>query len=487
MRKLVIILCAPIDNLNMQEALARLEEFVIEGRKSGKVHQVATVNADFVVKALSDPELRHLLQEVDMATADGMPLVWGARLLGVPLEERVAGADMVPALAELSARKGYSMFFLGAAPGVAARAGEILQTQYPGLNIVGILSPPPSSVLDMDPAIIEKIKEAKPDILLVAFGNPKQEKWIGMYGRTLGVPVMIGVGGTFDFIAGQTKRAPHWMQRIGLEWVFRLAQEPGRLWKRYVVDLFAFGSFFLRQWWFTRGQAPPSPLLPQMDVMVVDHTAMIKIAGRIDFRSSSTITQQGHEALTITPNLIINLEQTTFLDSTGVGALVGLAKRAREAGGQLKLAAVPESVMKVLTMLRLNQFFEFIKRVEEGLGLEKTGGSQVADGGVTRAGKWRIYRLPRRFDAETSPAITEISSHNLHETAHLILDFTDTAFLGSAGLAALLNINRLAQEKGGALRLSACSEDVHQVIRMVRFDKAFSIFPDVSSATSEPL
>ncbi len=487
MRKLVIILCAPIDNLNMQEALARMEDFIREGRKTGKTHQIATVNADFVVKALSDPELRHLLQEVDMATADGMPLVWGARLLGTPLEERVAGADMVPALAELSARKGYSMFFLGAAPGIAARAGDILRAQYPDLKIVGILSPPPSSVLEMDPAILEKIKEAKPDILLVAFGNPKQEKWIGMYGRALGVPVMIGVGGTFDFIAGQTKRAPLWMQRIGMEWLFRLAQEPQRLWKRYVIDLAAFGSFFIRQWWIMRGQPLPSPLLPQADVVIIDQIAILNIVGRIDFRSSSTITQQGHQALEITPHLIVNLEKTTFLDSTGVGALVGLAKRVRDAGGQMKLAAVPESVMKVLTMLRLNQFFEFIKRVEEGLGMSKSNAHPSGERPVERAGKWHIYRVPRRFDAETGPEITEACSQRLHETGHLVLDFTETTFLGSAGLAALLNINRLAQEKGGALRLSACSEDVNQVIRMVRFDKVLSIYKDVSSATSAPL
>ncbi|MCI0531957.1 MAG: WecB/TagA/CpsF family glycosyltransferase, partial [candidate division Zixibacteria bacterium] len=444
MRKLVVILCAPVDNLNMQEALARIEEFIIEGRKTGKTHQIATVNADFVVKALTDPELRHLLQEADMATADGMPLVWGARLLGTPLEERVAGADMVPALAEIAARKGYSMFFLGAAPGVAGRAGEILRARHPALNIVGIVSPPEGSVLEIDPSIIEKIKNTKPDILLVAFGNPKQEKWIGMYGRELGVPVMIGVGGTFDFIAGHTKRAPLWMQNIGLEWLHRLVQEPKRLWKRYVVDLFSFGSFFVRQWWMTRGEQIPSPLLPETDVMVIDKIAILNIVGRVDFTNSSTITQKGQEALEAAPNLIVNLEQTAFLDSTGIGALVGLAKRARDAGGQMKLAAVPESVMKVLTMLRLNQFFEFIKHIEEGLGFSSSKASKSNE----RIGKWRVYHVPRRFDAESGPEIKETCSQLLHETSHLILDFTDTTFLGSAGLAALLNINRLAQEKG---------------------------------------
>src|SRR5581483_749216 len=111
-------------------------------------------------------------------------------------------------------------------------------------------------IQEMDRSILDHIKATKPDILLVAFGNPKQEKWIRLYSHELGVPVCIGVGGTFDMIAGITRRAPEWMQRNGLEWLFRLMQEPKRLWKRYVVDLFYFGYFFLWQWWaMRRGQA----------------------------------------------------------------------------------------------------------------------------------------------------------------------------------------------------------------------------------------
>src|SRR3954464_7016393 len=142
MRKLLIILGVPVDDLNMSEALARLEEFIRIGRATGKSHQIATVNADFVVNSLHDPELRRILQESDMATADGMPLVMGARMLGVPLTGRVTGADMVPALAERAAQKGYSVYLLGARPGIAKQAAYILQSRNPGLNIVGVVSPP---------------------------------------------------------------------------------------------------------------------------------------------------------------------------------------------------------------------------------------------------------------------------------------------------------------------------------------------------------
>ena len=195
MHKQIIILGVPIDDLNMEQALDRLEEFIEIGRKEGKTHHVATVNADFAVKARNDPELRQILLEIDMATADGMPLVWGARLLGMHLEGRVTGADLVPALAERAAKKEYTLYFLGAAPGVAAQAAEILKARYPGLKIVGVVSPPKSSILQMDPAIVEDIRRTKPDVLLVAFGNPKQEKWISLYRRELSVPVMICVGG----------------------------------------------------------------------------------------------------------------------------------------------------------------------------------------------------------------------------------------------------------------------------------------------------
>ena len=113
------------------------------------------------------------------------------------------------------------------------------------------MSPPYSSVLEMDRAILDE-SAADPDVLLVAFGNPKQEKWIGMYGRELGIPVMIGIGATLDFIAGHMQRAPEWMQNSGLEWLYRLLQEPGRMWRRYVVDMVGFSSFFVRQWWAMR-------------------------------------------------------------------------------------------------------------------------------------------------------------------------------------------------------------------------------------------
>src|SRR5512143_2483853 len=169
MRKQVVVLGIPIDLLNMSETLNRIEQMVQIGRATGRGHQVATVNADFVVKALFDPELCYLLQQADLLTADGMPLVWGARLLGVPLEGRVTGADLVPNLAEVAAARGYSLYLLGGSPGVrgdgvADRAAEVLRACYPAIRILGAVSPPIAPVLDLDPALVEDIRIAQPDI-----------------------------------------------------------------------------------------------------------------------------------------------------------------------------------------------------------------------------------------------------------------------------------------------------------------------------------
>ena len=488
MRKLLIILNVPIDDLNMAEALERLDEFIAVGRETGKGHQVATVNADFAVKALRDPELRYLLQEADMATADGMPLVWGARLLGVPMEGRVTGADMVPALAERAAQKGYSLYLLGAAPGVAAHAGAIMQEKHPGLKIVGVCSPPYGPILEMDRSILDDIKAAKPDILLVAFGNPKQEKWIGMYGRELGVPVMIGIGGTLDFIAGETKRAPEWMQKSGLEWVFRLAQEPRRLWRRYVVDLTAFGSFFVRQWWFMRQGKASAPLLPTRDAVMVDDTAVLTVQGRLTVENHIAFLEKGQAALAETPFLIVNLAEATFLDSSALGALVGLAKQARDRDGKLWLTAVPKTIQQTLSLMRLDRFFDMLDDVAAGLAARQArallaSAPTVVETPPASKEQWQVTKMPRRLDAATVSNVQATCTALLAENPYLALDCSEMVFLTSAGLAMLAQLHRQAEGQGGELRVAGCSQDALRVIEMTRFDRVLSLFESVTEAT----
>lgn len=252
--KATSILGIPIDNVNMTEAVDRIFEFVKEYSEDMRSRYVATVNVDFVVNTLawgndhvSNTELLHILRKADLAIADGMPLVWLSKLIGTPLKERVTGADLVPKIAEKASTNGKSIYFLGGRPGIAKQAADKLQQSNKGLKIAGTLSPniynEGLELLDAeeeDSRIIADINNCNPDILLIGLGNPKQEIWFERNKHRLKVPVSIGVGGTYEFIVGTVKRAPKWMQKSGLEWVYRITKDPKRLWKRYFVGLFKF-------------------------------------------------------------------------------------------------------------------------------------------------------------------------------------------------------------------------------------------------------
>lgn len=199
--------------------------------------QFVTVNVDFIKLAKADPSFRRLINTSDVSVADGMPLLWAARLIGAPLPERITGTDLVLGCAQMAAEEGHRLFLLGAAPGVAELAGAELQRRFPGLTICGTYAPPFGTWAENeDRHIVEYVQAARPDVLFVAFGAPRQDVWIREHMAELNVPVSIGIGGTLNFLAGKIRRAPQWMQDFGLEWLYRVAQEPGRLWKRYLLQ-----------------------------------------------------------------------------------------------------------------------------------------------------------------------------------------------------------------------------------------------------------
>ena len=242
----IAILGVPFDNITTAETIETIDRMVA----SRQPHYLVTANVDFLVQAQEDVELRRILFDAHLVLCDGTPLVWASRLLGNPLLERVAGADLVPLLLRVAAEKQYRVFFLGATPESCTQAVNNLKKLHPTLIIADHYSPPFNKLLEMDhDEIKRRILAAKPDLLFVSFGCPKQEKWIAMHYHSLGVPVSAGVGATIDFLAGTVKRAPVWMQRSGLEWIYRLAQEPRRLFKRYFKDLWVFGWKLLGQLW----------------------------------------------------------------------------------------------------------------------------------------------------------------------------------------------------------------------------------------------
>ncbi len=222
------ILGVRVDDVTADETLACLEQFVAERAP----RQICTVNPEFVMGAQRDEMFRNVINQAALCIPDGIGLLWAARRLGHPLRERVAGSTLVEQIAEHAAQKGWRLYLLGARPSVADQAAGILRARYPGVNIVGTFPGSPAS--EEQEAIVERIWAARPDVLLVAFGAPAQDVWIARNQSRLNVPVAMGVGGSLDFIAGVVKRAPVWVQRLGLEWLYRLVREPWR-WRRQLA------------------------------------------------------------------------------------------------------------------------------------------------------------------------------------------------------------------------------------------------------------
>ncbi len=233
------ILGIPVHNLTEDEAMARIATFLASPASQRRGHQIVTTNPEFVMEAQRNPSFRDVLCHADLSVPDGFGLLLASHWYGTPLRGRVTGVSLTNHLAALAAKKGYRIFFLGAAPGVAEEAATVLQTRYPGLQCAGCYAGSP--YLDEEPAIREMIHAAQPDILLVAYGHPAQDLWIARNQPMLNIPVAMGVGGVFDYLSGRVPLAPPWVRKMGLEWLYRLIKQPSR-WRRIwvAVPLFSW-------------------------------------------------------------------------------------------------------------------------------------------------------------------------------------------------------------------------------------------------------
>ena len=223
----------PFSRLTFAETLQHIDDLVVQGEPGYFI----TANLNYVMLSHRHPGLKKVNTNASFITCDGMPMVWWSRIIGRRLPERVAGSELIYALSKLAAIKGHRIFFLGGAPGVARGAAEKLSERYPGLQIAGVESPPFRPLTDDEQAeLLTRIRATKPDILFVALGQPKGEQWLAEHYRALGAAASVQLGASFDFVVGGIPRAPRWLQKAGLEWAYRLHQEPRRLAKRYAQN-----------------------------------------------------------------------------------------------------------------------------------------------------------------------------------------------------------------------------------------------------------
>ncbi|HEY3861971.1 MAG TPA: WecB/TagA/CpsF family glycosyltransferase [Verrucomicrobiae bacterium] len=445
----IAILGVPFDNVTAGEALTAIEQMVA----SRQPHYLVTANVDFLVQAQTDVELRRILTDAHLVLCDGTPLLWASRLLGNRLPERVAGSDLAPVLLKVAAQKKYRVFLLGASPDSVEEAAARLKRGEPSLELAGYYSPPFSGLLEMDHEEIKRrVREAQPDILFVAFGCPKAEKWMAMHYRELGVPVVAGVGATIDFLAGRVKRAPEWMRHAGLEWVFRLACEPRRLFRRYMKDLWVFGWRIAAQWLLL--QCLPrlaSKKSPARAERWWDHT---RWAGR---------------------HCITDLSGLRFIDSTDAGILLSLRKKLRATGRQFVLASASPGVQRSLALMGLKDYFAIApdpaaaELIIQARTLEES--SAVTGGGSDDAS-----RLAWRGEITAANA-GEVWNHTRDllagagKPSPVAIDLSCARFIDSSGLTIMVRAQQWAWRQGTKLVFTGAQPAVRDVLRAAKLDR----------------
>jgi len=406
----VAVLGVPFNNVTMDEAVRIIEE-KIEG---GGYHQVATANVDFLMHAIHDEELRNILCSCSLVVPDGMPILWSARLMGSPLKERVCGIDLVPRLAELSARRGYSIYLLGASEKSSQQAAEILEERYPGLRIAGRYSPPLRPLEQMNhEEILWRIERARPDILLVAFGNPKQEKWLSMHRDRLKVPVSIGIGGSLDMIAGKLARAPRWMQKSGMEWFFRAAQEPRRLVGRYIHDALTLGRYLPQQMAATASQ-PRSSGTSRVIPTLLGNTVVISVHGKLTGSMLNEFETHARNASEAGMHIVLDMAKSGYVGPNTLGSLVQLMTTMQRLNLQLWLAEMRPHLTRLLRSSRLDSYFKTTSSVNDAL--------------------YRISKTDRSLSQTAIPSLRRKSGSPVQVRVEVMQSVCQTVAVGSQGM-----------------------------------------------------
>ena len=353
----------PITNVTMAQAVARIEEHIL----SGGTHQIATANLDFARNSFKDQYLQRIICDCSMVLPDGAPMLWASTLFGTPLKERVTGVDLIPELAKLSADRGYGIFLLGSSEDSSRRAVATLEERYPGVRIVGRVCPEVAPLHEMDSErLLREIEAAEPAILLVAFGNPKQEIWIHRHRNRLRVPVAIGIGGALDMIGGSLKRAPRWIQQMQLEWLFRMAQEPLRLLPRYARDAAALLVHLPIGLAANRLQ-PEERRYGRLRVEVEGSVRVISTPAKLSGDVCGWLAREAKSAVLAGQTMVVDMSATVRVEADGLGGLLEARRILLNDGLWIWLAGMSNPVRRVLQFSAMSDLFRIATTPSEAI------------------------------------------------------------------------------------------------------------------------
>jgi len=439
----VAILGVPFDSVSLAAALDLVAGMVA----SGQPHYGTTVGVDFLVQAQTDVELRRILFDAHLVLAEEQPIVRASRLLGNPLQKSVTVPQLIPAVLALAEDRGWRVFLLGAEDAVV----EKIRSRHPRLVVAGAFAPPEQPLLEMNHAeILQRVREAHPDVLLVAFGCPKQEKWINMNFREAGVPFMLGAGTAFDFATGQTVRRP------GGGWAAR-----GKFWLAV-----------LRQWWRLRLKktsqpGPAAEVLPDPFGNFVVRAPARLGATEVQVAKAEWLraVENGH--------VMFDLGETWFADSTGIGTLIRLRKRARELGHQFFLVAPRPPVEAALKLMKLDEFFN-IQTSTAGarILLEDARRTPMVTSGVQQ------NELHINWSGEvTALNAVELGAHTDSELTQatsgmtVVVNLSRLTFVDSTGIGLMLRLKKNLARRGLMLQFQNPSASVRNVLAHTRLEE----------------
>jgi len=438
----IAVLGVPFDNVTQDEALAIVGQMVASGRP----HYATTVGTDFIAAAMDDVELRRILFDAHLVMAEDKTVVWASRILGNELVDNVTAQILTRRLLELAQEKNWRAFLLGASDDVATK----VRSQYPKLQLAGAYAPPDQPLLDMDhAAIVHRIETAKPDLLFVAFGSPKQEKWINMNYRQARVPFVLGVGQSFDFLVADGEPA----------------KRAGKQFSKFIRAV-------LRQWWRLRARKNAAAVAGANVIPDPYGNLVIRAPDRLD---AAAVQASQTEWLRAAENshVMFDLTNTSFVDSTGVGSLIRLRRRASELGWQFCLIAPRPPVEAALKLMKLDEFFTIYSSVGGArIVMENAANSAPVSSDVQAA------ELQIRWTGEVTAlnavelgAFTESELAQVTPGMTVVIDLARVTFVDSTGIGLMVRFKKNLKRQNINLKFASATPSVRNVVRQTQLEE----------------